>query len=138
MKDKAVSNPVLSAELLDKKFIYEESDLLFLQKNRMAIRETRGYVALATSLHIFVVTTACNMSCVYCQANNGKNCSNLFMTRDIAERAVEIALESPTRCLSFEFQGGGVEFYSNRRQSPPNGNLIFSKYLQGKMKKHKI
>lgn len=106
MKDKAVSNPVLSAELLDKKFIYEESDLLFLQKNRMAIRETRGYVALATSLHIFVVTTACNMSCVYCQANNGKNCSNLFMTRDIAERAVEIALESPTRCLSFEFQGG--------------------------------
>lgn len=106
LKDKSVSDPVLRKELLDKKFIYEESDLLFLQNNRMTIRETRGYVALATSLHIFVVTTACNMNCVYCQANNGKKCSNLFMTKEIAEKAVKIALESPTRCLSFEFQGG--------------------------------
>lgn len=60
----------------------------------------------ATSLHIFVVTTLCNMSCIYCQANNGVECSYLVMDKTMAERAVDIALQSPEQSLTFEFQGG--------------------------------
>ena len=46
------------------------------------------------------------MNCVYCQANNGKKNSTLFMTKEMAEKAVNIALSSPAESLSFEFQGG--------------------------------
>lgn len=100
-----MSSP-LAQELIQKGFIYEGTNLSFSSKYRYELREVKGYVNLATSLHIFVVTTACNAQCVYCQANNGRKCSNLFMSQDIAQRAVDIALQSPAHFLSFEFQGG--------------------------------
>ena len=96
----------LGKKLLDNKMIYSESDLGYSDVNRYPLREIKGHVNMPTSLHIFVVTTVCNMACVYCQANNGSECSNLFMDEETAERAVDIALEAPTRNLSFEFQGG--------------------------------
>ena len=46
------------------------------------------------------------MSCVYCQANNGIECSHLVMNKEMAEKAVDIALQSPEQSLCFEFQGG--------------------------------
>lgn len=54
----------------------------------------------------FVVTNSCNLKCVYCQAQNGNEIPNGFMTEEIAERAVDVALTSPNDNLSFEFQGG--------------------------------
>ena len=92
--------------LIDKKIIYTDSDLDFTSQNRYLLREYKHYMNLSTSLHIFVVTTSCNMSCVYCQANNGEKCSDLYMNYEIAENAVDIALQSPTKYLTFEFQGG--------------------------------
>lgn len=86
--------------------IYSESNLEFAENHEFLLRNAKGSVAMATSLHIFVVTTACNMNCVYCQANNGASVPNCYMTEDIAERAVDIALQSPEYQLSFEFQGG--------------------------------
>ena len=99
-------NSDIEKKLLDHKMIYRESDLEFSSTYMYDIRSLKQHVNMATSLHIFVVTTACNMNCVYCQANNGKKCSDLYMTADIAKKAVDIALESPTRYLTFEFQGG--------------------------------
>lgn len=96
----------LAKNLVEKRFCYYDTNLNLVQKNKIALREVKGHVTLATSLHIFVVTTACNMKCVYCQANNGHDCSNLYMTKEVAEKAVRIALDSPTKNLSFEFQGG--------------------------------
>lgn len=93
-------------ELNKKKMIYDESDLEYSSENKYALREIKGYVNAATSLHIFVVTTVCNMSCVYCQANNGIECSHLVMDKEMVERAVDIALQSPEQSLCFEFQGG--------------------------------
>lgn len=43
---------------------------------------------------------------MYCQAQNGNEIPNGFMTEEIAERAVDVALTSPNDNLSFEFQGG--------------------------------
>ena len=93
-------------ELLQKGFVYDDTNLGFYSRLKFDLREVKGYVNLATSLHIFVVTTACNASCIYCQANNGRKHSNLFMNREIAQKAVDIALQSPAHYLSFEFQGG--------------------------------
>lgn len=88
------------------RFVYQESDIAFTSKNKYDIRELHGNVLTATSLHIFVVTTACNLNCAYCQANNGRSRPHSFMTIETAKKAVEIALQSPSEHLSFEFQGG--------------------------------
>lgn len=92
--------------LSEKKMMYDESDLEYSSENKYALREIKGHVNSATSLHIFVVTTICNMSCVYCQANNGIECSHIVMNKEMAEKAVDIALQSPEPSLCFEFQGG--------------------------------
>lgn len=93
-------------ELLDNKMIYKETDYEFSATNKYELRDIKSYTNIATSLHIFVVTTMCNMSCVYCQANNGIMVSHLKMNKDIAEKSVDIALQSPSKILTFEFQGG--------------------------------
>lgn len=102
----ATANSALGEKLLSSRMAYEGTNLSFLNENLYNLREAKRYAATATSLHIFVVTTACNLGCVYCQANNGMTCSNTFMSREIAEKAVDIALQSPEKNLTFEFQGG--------------------------------
>lgn len=94
------------SELLKNRMIYEETDLGFSENARYDLLEVKRAIASATTLHIFVVTTACNMNCIYCQANNGKHPSNLYMDTVTAERSVDIALQSPSKVLAFEFQGG--------------------------------
>ena len=92
--------------LIDAKMIYDESDLEYSSMNKYLLREIKGHVNTATSLHIFVVTTRCNMGCVYCQANNGFEIPHLVMNKEMSEKAVNIALQSPEQPLCFEFQGG--------------------------------
>ena len=96
----------IGKELLEAQMMYQESNLLFSKKNEYMLREAKSHLAAATALHIFVVTTACNLNCKYCQANNGTKIPNYYMDVDTAERAVTIALQSPELNLSFEFQGG--------------------------------
>lgn len=96
----------LGQELLEKNMIFDDTALAYSNRLKHDLRRIKGHVAMGASLHIFVVTTACNMHCVYCQANNGITCPSLYMSEEMAEKAVDIALQSPTRHLSFEFQGG--------------------------------
>ncbi len=96
----------LGRQLLEKNMIYDDTKLEYSSFLKHDMRRIKSHVNIATSLHIFVVTTACNMSCIYCQANNGEHCSSLYMSKEMAEKAVDISLQSPARFLSFEFQGG--------------------------------
>ena len=91
-----MNSPVAEA-LVSKGFIYVDTDLSFSESVKWALLNTKSHVATATSLHIIVVTTACNMNCIYCQANNGLNYPNCFMDIETAERAVDIELQSPER-----------------------------------------
>ncbi|MGF0019894.1 His-Xaa-Ser system radical SAM maturase HxsB [Sporofaciens sp. SGI.106] len=106
VKQKVGKGSLLEKRLLEHRMIYEETELSFSNINRYDLRVVKNHLNMSASLHIFVVTTACNMGCVYCQANNGTNCSNLFMNKEMAEKAVNIALQSPAKHLTFEFQGG--------------------------------
>lgn len=96
----------LGKELYKKHFVYYDTNLEFSAASKYAMRASKAYLASGTSLHIFVVTTACNAGCVYCQANNGVTTPSLYMSKEIAEKAIDIALQSPETELSFEFQGG--------------------------------
>lgn len=125
------SGSELEKRLLEASMIYTDTDLDYSNSNMYDIREQKSHVNSATSLHIFVVTTSCNMSCVYCQANNGMTKPHLFMDKETAERAVDIALQSPEEYLSFEFQGG---------EPLLNFDVIkhIVKYAEEKKEKHKI
>lgn len=96
----------IGRKLVSAGIVYNESDIRFSELNEYRLRTVKSHMATATSLHIFVVTTMCNMNCLYCQANNGTSTPNCFMSEEIAKKAVDIALQSPEKCLSFEFQGG--------------------------------
>lgn len=96
----------LGKELSEKRFVYYNTSLEFSAFAKYGMREAKRHLAGGTSLHIFVVTTACNAGCVYCQANNGITVPTLYMDEKMAEKAVDIALQSPELELSFEFQGG--------------------------------
>ena len=96
----------LGQKLIEGGFIYEGSPLIHDVDQVGKLRNIKGFLLNATSLHIFVVTNACNLSCVYCQANKGKRNPQLMMTEETARQAVDIALQAPSRHLSFEFQGG--------------------------------
>lgn len=104
--DRSMNDPMITEELEEKNFIYDDTELDYSDRASSLLLNNKGYLAQATSLHIFVVTTACNLQCIYCQANNGSEYSNLFMTKEIAKNAVDIALQSPAADLDFEFQGG--------------------------------
>ena len=91
---------------IEEMFWYQGSSQAFSDHTIPYMRDSKNYLFSATSLHIFVVTNKCNMQCVYCQAQNGKTIPNGIMTKETAQKAVDIALSSPTDHLSFEFQGG--------------------------------
>ena len=93
-------------ELCEKLFIFDSSPTCFIEFAQNEMKNSKNYVFSATSLQIFVVTNACNMDCVYCQANNGLEKPKDFMSIDIAEKAVNLALSSPSANMTFEFQGG--------------------------------
>jgi His-Xaa-Ser system radical SAM maturase HxsB len=91
-------------ELLDKGFLAggrtpeEEAALLGRRKS---------YCANGPYLHVLVTTLRCNQGCVYCHASRvGMSTTDRDMTLATAERAVDVALASPSPELTFEFQGG--------------------------------
>ena len=69
-------------------------------------RKAKGYLLSSTSLHIFVLTNACNLNCVYCQARDHEHAHVEKKSFETAEKAVMTALQSPEHYLNFEFQGG--------------------------------
>ena len=92
--------------LREKFFVYDSDDEQFSRLVSFEMYYSKNYLFKSTSLHIFVLTSACNQSCVYCQAQSEKSCSKGFMSKDTAKKAVDIAIQSPTDHLDFEFQGG--------------------------------
>ena len=92
--------------LREKNFVYDSDDEQFAHEASLEIFNIKNYLFKSTSLHIFVLTSACNQRCVYCQAQSETNCSKGFMSKETAKKAVDIAIQSPTNFLDFEFQGG--------------------------------
>lgn len=86
-------------------FVLEPMDL-YSHETISDLRSMKNYIFASTALHIFVLTTHCNLRCVYCQAQDQKNSSKGMMNGETAIRAVNVALQSPAKQLTFEFQGG--------------------------------
>lgn len=96
----------IEENLIQKGFIYKENEEIFATKQAMKLRCAKEYLLVPTSLHIFVVSKNCNFNCIYCQAGNLSEKENFKMNCETAKKAVDIAIQSPSEYLSFEFQGG--------------------------------
>lgn len=96
----------LYSELCENGFILSDDMEELARDTAIRYREAKSYLFNATALHIFVLTNACNLNCVYCQARDHEKVIPEIMTAEVAERSVDIALQSPERILNFEFQGG--------------------------------
>ena len=61
-------------------FILESKSDLLADDKIHALREIKNYLFGSTSLHIFAVTNACNLSCIYCQAKDKSSSLGGFMS----------------------------------------------------------
>ncbi len=96
----------LKDEMIQKGFIYEGNEEIFASLQAVKLRRTKEYLLIPTTLHIFVVSKNCNFNCIYCQAGNLNQKEDYNMSKEVAKKAVDIAMESPSKYLTFEFQGG--------------------------------
>ena len=73
----------------------------------MRLRSRMAFLRHLTPLHMFVVTLRCEHSCPYCQVSRqSTDRSRYDMSEEIAERSLQIALQSPSQQIKIEFQGG--------------------------------
>ena len=107
VRDPSALRPEVRAELEARLFLSGAHREVFASTTAARVAEQKGYLQSGPSLHIFVLTRRCNQRCVYCQVRAGLGTgAQPDMAPETAERAVEVALQSPAPALSFEFQGG--------------------------------
>ncbi len=91
----------LARRLLPLNFFGERLDI---EREAGEIAALSAGLLQGPSLHILVLTLRCNQSCVYCRATCGGKGTD--MKAATARRAVDLALSSPGREVTIEFQGG--------------------------------
>ena len=123
--------PELKGKLMQNGFIYEGSEEVFATNQAMQLRRAKEYLLVPTTLHIFVVSKNCNFNCIYCQAGNLNQNNSYNMSKETAKSAVDIAMESPSTYLTFEFQGGEplmnfetIKYIIEYSKSISNGKII--------------
>lgn len=94
-------------ELKSKHFACDEASDVALELLAAKYRTKQSFLPRFTALHLFVVTLRCDHSCPYCQVSRVSEDRSAFdMTEDTASKAIDLAFESPSPFLKFEFQGG--------------------------------
>ena len=94
-------------DLVGQHFIAEEDSTAHIDLLATKFRTRLARRPELTSLHLFVVTLRCDHSCSYCQVSRVSDDISAFdMSEEIANRAIDIMLESPSSHLKIEFQGG--------------------------------
>lgn len=105
MKDQLIEEDEITQRLKENFFLFDSSDYDFVEKAGEAYRGYHRNLFQGAALHIFVLTRQCNQQCVYCQASANMD-KTTKMSVDTAKRAVDIALQTPARYITIEFQGG--------------------------------
>jgi His-Xaa-Ser system radical SAM maturase HxsB len=107
LQKKIQENSSLYQALSGRFFLMDRNREVFIQESARRLRDYKRYLSAGPQLHIFVVTNRCNLSCKYCQVGIlGNDRKTGDMSIEIAQRSVDIALQSPAKHLTFEFQGG--------------------------------
>ncbi len=72
-----------------------------------AYRNKHRYLTWWPTLHILVITKWCNLNCIYCHSKaTWKNVDKYHMSKEVADKYLDIIFTSPADFLTIEFQGG--------------------------------
>lgn len=94
----------LTSELRAKNFLRDELDQERIAE-KLAYR--KRFLNWGPNLHILVVTLRCNETCVYCHASRADmDQVSTDMSKETAEKCVDIILRSTSPRITIEFQGG--------------------------------
>lgn len=97
----------LYKDLKAKHFLFDDASAPLLDILATKIRTKYQHIYGGTKLHIFVVTLRCEHSCHYCQVSRqGAEKGRFDMSRETADRALELMFQSPSPHLTLELQGG--------------------------------
>jgi His-Xaa-Ser system radical SAM maturase HxsB len=95
------------ATLKAKHFLYDDYSSALLDVLASKYRTKFEFIYGSTKLHIFVVTLRCDHSCHYCQVSRQTlNKGEFDMPQQVATKAVDLMLESPSPHITLELQGG--------------------------------
>lgn len=95
------------ATLKSQHFLLDGDSDIAIDLLTLKVRTKLDRVAEFTGLHIFVATLRCEHSCPYCQVSRQSDDKHAFdMSRETADRALDMVFRSPSRALKIEFQGG--------------------------------
>ena len=101
------------------------------------LREKLRFLRYGPNLHIFITTLRCNHSCRYCHASRASMAAvETDMSLEVAERSVDLAFQSTSPWLTFEFQGGEplanwpvvehIVEYARQKNALANKSLMFA------------
>jgi len=94
----------LHRRLSAKNFIRAELDQDGLAER---MRRKKRFLDYGPNLHVMVVTLRCNETCVYCHASRADmDQVQTDMSKETAEKSVDLALQTTSPSLTIEFQGG--------------------------------
>jgi uncharacterized protein len=94
----------LFTRLAAKNFVRSKLDV---EKTVERVRRKKRFLNYGPNLHILVVTLRCNETCVYCHASRADmDAVHTDMTPEIAEKSVDLVLQSTSPSVTIEFQGG--------------------------------
>lgn len=94
-------------DLKSKHFLYDEDSSVAIDLLGLKARTKLQSVSGSSVLQIFVVTLRCEHSCPYCQVSRQSDDKHAFdMSRETADKAVDLVFQSPAKFIKIEFQGG--------------------------------
>lgn len=97
----------LYRDLLNKQFIYVSSDKEAINRKAVKYRTKKQFLYTGAVLLVFVVTTRCQHKCHYCQITpQSTKAIEYDMTEEVAKKSAEMAMKSPAKSITIEFQGG--------------------------------
>ncbi len=71
------------------------------------LKRRKRFLQGGPNLHMIVVTLRCNETCVYCHASRADmTATQTDMSKETAEKAVDLILQTPSQYVTIEFQGG--------------------------------
>lgn len=109
VEHKLDSNSDIYKNLISKQFIADSSNGLLMAVDMTAtrLRSKKDFLNYFTALHMMVITVRCNQKCKYCQVSCADEEAHQYdMSIKTACQIVDIILQSPSKNIKIEFQGG--------------------------------
>lgn len=95
------------AALKSRLFLTDGDPTVAIELLATRYRTQKSFLSGFTELHLLVVTLRCDHSCPYCQVSRVADRDPRWdMSRETAERAIDLMFQSPSPSLKVEIQGG--------------------------------